>query len=517
MNKNNYKKQISFITVFIFVLAVSFVFSITAYAEENYFDFAGGNGTEENPYKISTPAHLNNIRNYLDAFYIQTSDIDLEAATAEGGAFYDSGSGWQPIGDNSVQFTGSYDGCGHRLTGLKITRNTPYAGLFGYNSGVIKNLGMEGASVSLEISSSPSVFAGGIAGYNRGTISGCYNTCSISVTVAASSSNTSAYAGGITGYNASGTISSCYNTGSVSATATCYYSSYVAASPGGITGINKGTISSCYNTGSISATVSSADVYAFGKAHAYAGGIAGYSGVTIRDCYNTGGVSSEVSSSYASAYAYSGGISGYSPGYDGDGTIISGCYNTGSVSSFSFSSFSSSSSGGIVGRIEFGTISNCYTIYELHYNALGTELTIEQMKVQASYEGFDFDVIWRIDPYINNGYPILKNIVYEKPEIEYNSLDCAITGYMYTDNTHTFNVVLTNNATHYITISVFVALYDEDGLIGIRKYNVNKLDVGAIDTIPVTINTTKKATILKAICMDISTLQPVKTILKKVL
>jgi len=62
-------------------------------------------------------------------------------------------------------------------------------GLFVYNSGVVKNLGMVAGSVS-------GSNAGGIAGYNSGTITNCYNTGIVSG---------SSYAGDIAGYN-EGTI-----------------------------------------------------------------------------------------------------------------------------------------------------------------------------------------------------------------------------------------------------------------------------------------------------------------------
>ena len=46
--------------------------------EENIKEFAGGNGTYYNPYLISTPAHLSNVRNDLYACYKLTNNIDLE-------------------------------------------------------------------------------------------------------------------------------------------------------------------------------------------------------------------------------------------------------------------------------------------------------------------------------------------------------------------------------------------------------------------------------------------------------
>ena len=49
--------------------------------------FAGGAGTQENPYQIETPEQLDQIRNHLDRHFILTRDINLDVApynTGEG-------------------------------------------------------------------------------------------------------------------------------------------------------------------------------------------------------------------------------------------------------------------------------------------------------------------------------------------------------------------------------------------------------------------------------------------------
>lgn len=35
-------------------------------------------------------------------------------------------------------------------------------------------------------------------------------------------------------------------------------------------------------------------------------------------------------------------------------------------------------------------------------------LTVEEMKVQSNFAGFDFDNVWAISPDVNDGYPYLK-------------------------------------------------------------------------------------------------------------
>ena len=209
-------------------------------------EFAGGTGTEQDPYLIGTKAQLNNVRNHLSAHFKLTADIVFtESDFVEGGAFYNEGAGWVPIGaDSSNDFTGVFDGNGHTIRGLYVNisgTSDVYAGLFGYNRGTIQNLGMTDGSVSAETTSG-SAYAGGIAGRNSRTISNSYNTGSVS------GGN---YAGGIAGENFEGTISNSYNTGSVSASSS--YSAYA----GGIAGENYyGTISNSYNTGNVSASSS---------------------------------------------------------------------------------------------------------------------------------------------------------------------------------------------------------------------------------------------------------------------
>ncbi len=71
--------------------------------------FAGGIGAEDDPYLISTPDHLDNVRNHLDKHFTQIADIDLSAFE-----------NWDPIGSRHLHddplnelFSGFYDGNGY--------------------------------------------------------------------------------------------------------------------------------------------------------------------------------------------------------------------------------------------------------------------------------------------------------------------------------------------------------------------------------------------------------------------
>lgn len=82
--------------------------------------FAGGSGTEADPYQIATPQHLSNVRTELSAHFVLVADIDL------------TGISWIPIGEITVEqltdnsyritivnaFSGVLDGDGHEI---KIT------------------------------------------------------------------------------------------------------------------------------------------------------------------------------------------------------------------------------------------------------------------------------------------------------------------------------------------------------------------------------------------------------------
>ena len=202
---------------------------------------------------------------------------------------------WTPIGNDSNQYKGTFDGNGHTITGLKVdiqSDNIIYAGLFGClgAGGTIKNVSLTDSKITC---SGNRVSVGGVCGWNDyGTIENCYNTGDVSGT--GTSSYGYVYAGGVCGWN-TGTIENCYNTGDVSGTGT---SSYGSGYAGGVCGFNDGTIENCYNTGDVSGTSTDGSGYAGGVCGDNAGG-------TIENCYNTGDVSGE-----GTQYVFVGGVCG---------------------------------------------------------------------------------------------------------------------------------------------------------------------------------------------------------------
>ena len=112
-----------------------------------------------------------------------------------------TGKDWTPIGtDYDNAYTGTFDGGGHTITGLTVTTNDQYAGLFGYlgkfgKFGTVKNVVMDGIQITCNHRLGS---AGGVAGFSRAvTIENCSVSGSVSGTMRA---------GGVVGGQIGGSI-----------------------------------------------------------------------------------------------------------------------------------------------------------------------------------------------------------------------------------------------------------------------------------------------------------------------
>lgn len=221
-----------------------------------------GSGTESDPYQISTAAQLKRFRDIVNgtggqtqnrgAYAVLTANIDLNNEP------------WTPIGNytegNQIYYEGTFDGGGHTISGLNVTGEFVYAGLFGtVKDGTIKSLTVAG-----KVSPSNSqCIVGGIVGYaSNAVIKNCSNHCSVT-------GRTTSIIGGIACFNSSGAIIDCYNVGTISGI-------NYAEAIGGIVGSNSGTISNCYNVGTVSNDTS-------------VGEIAGHNNGTVENCYYLAG------------------------------------------------------------------------------------------------------------------------------------------------------------------------------------------------------------------------------------
>ena len=239
-----------------------------------------GKGTEESPYQISNAEDLQVFRDIVngtdgqtkktDAWGELTNDIDL------------SGEDWTPIGkmpesaeNQDLPYKGNFNGNGHTISGLTITGNIKYAGLFGYiNGATIADVTLKDGSISTTSTTGTGTYAGGIVAFAQGgTITGCGNENPVT-------GGSFTCVGGIVGaiYD-SIKIDRSYNTGTIAGTSDNNLKSRV----GGLIGSsfsNNPEVIDCYNTGAV-------------RTGEYVGGLSGYtegSDCRFFSCYNIGSV-----------------------------------------------------------------------------------------------------------------------------------------------------------------------------------------------------------------------------------
>lgn len=316
------------------------------------FKFAGGSGTEADPYLIATAEQLDAVRKDLDAYYKLIADIDLS----------DWGN-WVPIGGtpafgagtdkfNTAQFGGNafiggFDGNGHVISGMtiQVNRETPYMqgesnshfyGLFGMTGqATIKNLGLVNYNIDLNYNAVKKdfwIWIGAFSGWvTGGSMTDCYaagGNISVNIQTASGSDPViNMEIGGLTGEVALAKVERCYNTSDV--TVKCNHPSYMAG--GGICGtLCKAWLVECFNTGDITlplgdATSSWTESFVGGiTAEVVRNGIENTMGKPkeqacyIWNCYNTGHLTANT---VAGIYVYNNNSAGY----------VENCYNIGEL------------------------------------------------------------------------------------------------------------------------------------------------------------------------------------------
>ena len=219
---------------------------------------------------------------------------------------------WEPIGARWSQYTGTFDGQGHTISGLYFNNpHSSYVGLFGCigANGKISNVGVLDSYFQF------SELGGGVCGVNYGTVRDCKNTGSVRGLAAI---------GGVCGLNEKGgIIENSFNEGTVSGTGDN------VQQVGGVCGYNNGTIKSCYNTASVSGQNSVGGVCGFNSrgiitncfnegtvsGQTFVGGVCGNGcGVTTTNCFNGG---------FVSGQSHVSGVCGYDYNYDG---TLTNCY-----------------------------------------------------------------------------------------------------------------------------------------------------------------------------------------------
>lgn len=301
-------------------------------------NFAGGDGSVENPYQIATIEQLDAVRNHLNSHFILLNDINFAGFLDENG----EQKYFSPIGrkeEYSAPFTGTFDGKGHTIKNLKMRGS--YVGLFvSLENSIVQNLNLQSVSVMGDYS------VGTIASTSKNSI---IRNCNVIGSIEYwGFMSTGMRIGGICGTNEEGKIEECYYMGNIEST--------IIYTTGGITGWNSGEIINCGYKGG----------YCYGG---YAtGGIVGYNDGKIINCFNRAFVGSNYRTRYSGGgirynlQAFGGGIAARNSG------VIEGCFNTGSVYGWSLDDYYIGKIGGIVADNE-GTISYCYntgTILQNH-------------------------------------------------------------------------------------------------------------------------------------------------------
>ena len=221
------KKTLAFILTFAMLLsAVITAAAVPATAASGVWDgtiaesYAGGTGTEADPYLIETPQQLARMVGYdvltnytanitngsTGKYYKLTADIYLNDVTASD---WYTGTGlneWYTGNADSNRFCGSLDGDGHTIRGLYFASDAAYAALFP----VIDSYEADRYFKNIRIADSyicGSSMAGAIAGRGYGGKSKTFyfQNCFVDNSVVLNISGTSTWCGGFVGFSSTGT------------------------------------------------------------------------------------------------------------------------------------------------------------------------------------------------------------------------------------------------------------------------------------------------------------------------
>lgn len=334
--------------------------------------FAGGNGTQDDPYLISNGAQLaylayqinyGDAKNYRNKYYTLTCDIDL------------GGVNWDPIGcgynaggysDSSRRFIGNFNGQGYTISNLRIDSSKQSffraLGLFGYVGGAahIDNLHISNAAINLNSDVEMGIQCGVLAGYlNNAHV----NNCSVNgdIYMNATTASQDFYIGGLVGCaNGNSWIRDCDFDGTIGGK----FDGGDVYAGGMIGSIENVTIARCNFKGKM-------NVISANNGYVLIGGIIGSTGLSglnsISDCYTSG----EIRGIAFDGRVTAGGIAGVVRN-----TTITCCYTTCAV--FVQSENNTVTAGGIVGEmIKFGSGSSTEIYHNLSLASVSATVTGE--------------------------------------------------------------------------------------------------------------------------------------------
>lgn len=288
-----------------------------------------GNGEVDSPYIITTAEELKWFRDEVNrgrnnicakiADNVEVIDMSTVCHAADKSQNLEEVS-WEPIGNTTNRYMGTFDGNNKTITNLYINANQEYSGLFGYTyrsaiknltfvnanvtntnsfTGILVGYGYGGTYQNIMTSTSCEVNGGdgtgGIAGKLAGNAYNCVNYATVqgkeqvgglfssydsskSITACANYGKVTAsslWVGGLVGYFNGGTIQDCANYGDVKGTNRV----------GGMAGfVSSGKIQNVFSYGNVSATNSTQYIgmaFGFSSSGATAGMVAYYSGAKL--------------------------------------------------------------------------------------------------------------------------------------------------------------------------------------------------------------------------------------------
>ena len=483
-----------------------------------------GSGTANDPYQVGTYENLIWItenESKWSNYYKQTANINVYDTRYwnDTGTTTSSLEGWSPIGNESTNFTGNYDGDYHSISNLYILRNSANIGLFGKvsnpnnSTSQISNIYIYNPTVLGETNVGSLI--GSLVGDNASNypqVSGCHNfdgNVIGEITV-----------GGLVGYSSNYskiTLSS----SDLNVTSLSYSANGISTGTASETSFG-GLIGKINSNASVNKSYSNGDVYGIGLS----GGFVGHMGVnsTISDSYSTAVVN-----------LYYGGIAGGFVGLEENTSNNYGRFKTFSyglvrgvtttiTATTSFTLGGSSGSSSNYGSNNFW---DSQTSSQTNSSGQDAAKSTSKLKTESTFSGWDFENNWLITGNLNEGYPILRGnnelalvdatisvntgtVTISLSEPVYNSTDSSdsfqvtdvtlgilsdVNGSVSALSTTPSSLILSNNNRTFTLTLSFTGSFDGDEVVKIGPSSDNGISTQASSTVDsstyLTINTSE--------------------------
>lgn len=136
--------------------------NLTATAEFEFL-YGGGSGSLSNPYLIENYAQLKNMLYCPDAYFRLVNDLDLEGISHE------------PIFNDKVYFSGSFNGGGHSIKNLSVNTQNNFPSLFGFiGNASVSNFSLVNVNIEAfnfdTVTAKQNYYVGSVAGVSYGFI-----------------------------------------------------------------------------------------------------------------------------------------------------------------------------------------------------------------------------------------------------------------------------------------------------------------------------------------------------------